>query len=86
MAKADAGSSPAGGILRTKMQKVYILKTDGDGTTFSIDKPFGVVVTSKEEAERFVKEGKFGYTHSFEEAVVFDNKDDALDFYRKKHL
>lgn len=57
---------------------VYILLADPDGTMRSIDMPLGLAVTSKEEAERFVKEGGFGYSHSYDEITIFDNKDDAL--------
>ena len=36
---------------------VYVLLADGDGSMHSSDTSFGVAVTSKEEAERFVNEG-----------------------------
>lgn len=66
-------------------KKVYILLADGDGTMRSIDTPFGVAVTSREEAERFVKEGGFGYSHSYESVTIFDNKDDAIRHVCPKH-
>ena len=68
------------------MKTIYLLLSDGDGTTFSVDRPFGVAVTTEEEAKRFVKEGKFGYTRSYEKITIFDNKDDAIKFYSKKTL
>jgi len=58
--------------------------SDDSGTTFSRDMPFGVAVKTEEEAKRFVKEGKFGYGHSYEKITLFDNKDDAIKFYLKK--
>jgi hypothetical protein len=60
------------------MNIVYLLRADEDGTMRSIDKSLGVAVTSFKEAERFVKEGGIGYTHSFEMIKIFDNKDEAL--------
>lgn len=60
------------------MKEVYVLMCDSDGTMHSIDRPFGVAVSSEDEAKRFVKEGKFGYTHSYEKLFIFDNKDDAI--------
>jgi hypothetical protein len=63
---------------------IYVLLADGDGSMHSRDKPFGVAVTSKEEAIRFVAEGKVGYTHSYEELRVFDNKDDGIKWKYKK--
>lgn len=65
------------------MKTLYLLLADGDATTFSNDTPFGAAVTTEEEAKRFVKEGKFGYTHSYQKITVFENKDDAIASYRK---
>lgn len=61
------------------MKTIYLLKADPDGTMRSIDTPFGAAVTSKEEAELYVKEGGVGYTHSYEELVVYDTKKEALE-------
>lgn len=58
--------------------EVYILMADCDGTMRSRDVPIGVAVTSKEEAERFVKEGGIGYTHAYEKVRIFTDKDAAL--------
>ena len=58
--------------------EVYVLLADGDGTMRSIDEPFGVAVTSEEEAKRYVEEKGIGFTHSYTKLTVFDNKDDAL--------
>jgi hypothetical protein len=58
--------------------EVFVLMADGDGTMRSSDEPIGVAVTTKEEADRYVKEGGVGYTHSYVKLVIFDNKDDAL--------
>lgn len=65
------------------MKSVYILMSDGDGTMRSRDTPFGIAVSSKEEAERFVEEGGHGYTHSYEKIEIFDNKDDGIDHWKK---
>lgn len=70
--------------IRNNTQTLYLLLADGDGTTRSKDMPFGVVVTTKEEAERYVKEGGVGYSHAYEELKVFDNKDNALNWKFKK--
>ncbi len=66
------------------MKEVYVLLADGDGTMRSVDEPFGVAVTTKEEAERFVLEGGVGYSHSFCKLAIFDDKDDAINFRYKK--
>lgn len=58
---------------------VHVLLADSDGTMRSRDEPFGVAVTSEEEAKRFVADGKVGYRHSYTKVRVFDNKDAALD-------
>jgi hypothetical protein len=60
-------------------QIVYVLLADGDGTMKSSNEPFGVAVTSEDEAKRFVQEGGVGYRHSYSKLVVFDNKDIAID-------
>lgn len=58
--------------------EVFVLLTDSDGTLRSHDEPFGVAVTTEEEAKRFVKDGGVGYTHSYAKLVVFADKDAAL--------
>ena len=62
------------------MKEIYVLLADGDGTMRSGNEPFGVAVTTEEEAKRYVAEKGVGYTHSYCKVTVFDNKDDALDF------
>ena len=64
--------------------KVYVLMADGDGSMRSRDEPFGVGVTTKEEAERFVQEGGVGYTHSYRKIEIFENKDDAITWTFKQ--
>lgn len=61
------------------MKEIFVLLADGDGTMRSQDTPIGVAVTTEEEAERFVKDGGVGYSHSYVKVQVFDNKDDALN-------
>jgi hypothetical protein len=64
-----AGSAPT---------EVFVLLADGDGTTSSSDSPFGVAVTTEEEAQRFVREGGVGYSHSYVKVRVFADKDAGL--------
>jgi len=52
--------------------------SDDNGSTFSRDVPFGVAVTTEAEAKRFVEEGNFGYSQSYEKLTIFDNKDKAI--------
>lgn len=68
------------------MEIVYVLMADGDGTLCSQDRPFGVAVTSKAEAERFVKEVNFGYTRSFRELAVFNTTEEAITHWERKNL
>ena len=63
-----------------KPTEVYILMADCDGTMHSRNMPFGVAVTSKEEADKFVKEGGVGYFHSYEKVRIFTSKDEAIKF------
>lgn len=60
------------------MKEVYVLLADGDGTMRSQDEPFGVAVSSKEQADLYVRDGGVGYTHSYQKLVVFDDKDEAI--------
>ena len=62
------------------MKEVYVLLADGDGTMRSSDEPFGVAVTTKEEAKRFVEDGHVGFTHSYRKVRIFENKDEALEW------
>lgn len=64
---------------------VYVLMSDGDGTMCSSDKPFGICVTTEEEAKRFVEEGRCGYTHSYQKLAIFVNKDDAIKHIYPQH-
>lgn len=57
---------------------IFILKADGDGTTRSSDRPFGVAVTSEEEAKKFVKVGGVGFTHSYEMVEIFETSEEAV--------
>ena len=47
------------------MKEVFVLLADGDGTMNSSDTPWGVAVTTEEEAQSYVKKGGIGYTHSY---------------------
>ena len=72
--------------IKRQLKEVFVLLADGDGTMRSIDQPFGVAVTTEAEAKRYVKEGKVGYTHSYEKVTIFDNKDEAINFRFGKKL
>lgn len=65
--------------------KLYLLMSDLDGSMRSTEEVIGIVSTI-EEAKRFVKEGNFGYSHSFKEFKVFDDKDLAIKYWDKKYL
>lgn len=62
------------------MKEVYVLLADGDGTMRSQDEPFGVAVSSKAEADKYVRDGGVGYTHSYQKLVIFDDKDEAIRY------
>ena len=62
------------------MKDIYVLLADGDGTMRSSDTPFGVAVTSEEEAKKFIENGGVGYTHSYKKLTVFDSTEDAIEF------
>lgn len=62
------------------MKEIYVLLADGYGTMRSRDTSFGVAVTTLEEAQRYVREGGAGYTHSFKKLTILDNKDEAIKF------
>ncbi len=62
------------------MSEVFVLLADGDGTMRSQDEPFGVAVTTEEEAKRYVKDGCVGYTQSYVKVTVFKDKDKAIRF------
>jgi len=65
------------------MKEVFVLLADGDGTMHSGNDPFGVAVTTEDEAKKFVDEGGFAYSHAYQKLVVFDSKDEALKWYLK---
>jgi hypothetical protein len=60
------------------VKEVFVLLADRDGKTQSVDEPIGVAVTSQKEADRYVKDGSVGYTHSYVKIAIFDDKDEAL--------
>ena len=62
------------------MKEIYVLLADGDGTMRSSDEPFGVAVTSEEEAKQYVEKGGVGYSHSYAKVVVFATASEAVSF------
>jgi hypothetical protein len=65
-------------------REVFVLLTDGDGTMRSTDRPFGVAVTSEDEAKAFVARGGVGYSHSYTKVRIFDSSADAVEWAYKK--
>jgi len=59
--------------------EIFVLMTDDWGSTFSKEYPVGVAVTTEEEADRYVKDGNFGFSQSAIKVTIFENKDDALE-------
>jgi hypothetical protein len=59
------------------MKEVFVLLADGDGTTRSIDEPWGAAVMTKEEAERYVRESNIGYSRSYTRVGVFRTFEEA---------
>ena len=61
---------------------VYVLLADGDRTMRSSPEPFGVAVTTVEEAKRFLKDSikteSDQHFYGYAKLKVFTNKDDAL--------
>ena len=78
------GSNPSTPTKFMKEKYVYVLLADGDGTMRSSDTPFGVAVASKEEAERFLKEGKVGYTHSYAKVRIFEKFEEGIKWAYSK--
>ena len=70
--------------LKNAPQEVFVLLCDSSGTTFSSDEPFGVAVTTEDEAKRFVADGKFGYSQSYSKLTIFESSDEAKSFSVKK--
>ncbi len=62
------------------MKEVFVLLADGDGTWSSVATPFGVAVSTEEEAKRFVREGHVGTQQCYEKLMIFDNMDEAISW------
>jgi hypothetical protein len=60
------------------MKEIFILLKDDDGTMKSIDEPWGAAVLTEEEAKRYVKEGKCGYSRSYTKVRVFETYEEAV--------
>ena len=59
------------------MKEVFVLLADGDGTTRSIDEPWGAAVKTETEAKQYVEKGGIGYTHSYIKVKIFDSYEEA---------
>jgi len=64
----------------TQNDLVYILLIDGDGTMSSKEKPFGVAVTTEDEAKNFVQESNQGYYRTYQELKIFKDKDKGIQW------
>lgn len=62
---------------------IFLLLADGDGTMHSIPEPFGVAVTSEEEAKKFV-ESKFSYRDRYQKVTVFGTIQEAIEHWKRK--
>jgi hypothetical protein len=67
------------------MKEIYILKSDVDGTIKFKGRVYRSSSYFRRRSKRFVvemkEEGKrIRYTHSYEKVIIFENKDEALDF------
>lgn len=60
------------------LKEVFVLLADGADTFFSSAEPFGVAVTTEEEAKRFVREGHVGTRQSYEKLRIFDSMNEAV--------
>lgn len=62
----------------SQLKEVFVLLADSDGTLRSTAAPWGLAVTTEEEAKRYVKKGGIGYTHSYIKIKVVDTYEDAI--------
>jgi len=67
-----------------KMETIYILLADSDGTMFSRPEPIGVAVKDPVEAEKYIKANNQGYTQEFKEIRVFDTWQKANAYLQKQ--
>ena len=58
--------------------EIFVLLADSDGTMHSKDEPWGVAVSSEEEAKRYVKESNIGYSRSYTRVGVFRTFEEAI--------
>jgi hypothetical protein len=65
--------------------EMFVLMMDDADTSRSSDAPFGVAVTTEEEAKRFVREGGVEHSHSYVTVRVFADKDAGLRHAYPKH-
>lgn len=64
--------------MTVRPETVYVLLSDSDGCINSIPEPFGVAVRSEEEAEKFVREVRWGFRQNFTKVRVFDTTAAAI--------
>jgi len=67
------------------MNEVFVLLADGDDTWSSVATPFGVAVSTEEEAKRFVREGRVGTKQGYETVTIFDNMEEAIAYRYPPH-
>ena len=66
------------------MNECYVLLVDEFGSLRSLDKPFGVAVTTEEEAIKFTEEESIGFSRSYHKVIIFENNDDVLKYIGKQ--
>jgi len=57
------------------LKKVYVLMSDGDMTLHSQPEPFGVAVTSEEEARKYAQTSE---NRDYQELAIFDDQELAV--------
>jgi len=63
--------------MKEELKEVFVLLADGAGTVHSVDDSWGAAVTTRAEAERYIKVGGIGYSHSYVRVRIFESFDEA---------
>lgn len=70
------GSHERKGRLIMKDKEYYLLMADLDGKCNSLPESIGFIVSTKEEAERFVNESKIGYKRTYVAVILAEDLND----------
>jgi hypothetical protein len=68
----------------SKLQEVYLLTSDTNGTVLSGCDSIGVAVKTEEEAKKFLSEKSIGYENSYEKINIFETTNQAVSSYKNK--